>query len=166
MTIELIKENEIEETCEMILRARRHSVLADYYPPQSEHLTITLDELLRDIKSKAKNDHLYVAKKNERIIGCGGIGANNGSLSENRIHTIFVDPAFERQGIGRRIIAFLENDEYAKRARKIEIHSAISAIPFYRKLGYEHKDGKLHFEDGTFFLEKWIGSAVSPTASV
>ncbi|MDE5797446.1 MAG: GNAT family N-acetyltransferase, partial [Treponemataceae bacterium] len=61
------------------------------------------------------------------------------------------------QGIGRRIIELLEADEYAKRADKIVIHSAISAIPFYRKLGYEHKNGELHFENGTFFLEKRMG---------
>lgn len=157
MTIELIKENEIEKTCEMILRARRHSVLSEYYPPQSEHLTITQNELERDIKSKSEIDHLYVAKENGAIIGCGGIGAYSGSLAESRIHTIFVDPAFERQGIGTRIIAFLEADEYAKRADKIVIHAAISAIPFYRKLGYEHKNGALHFADGTFLLEKRVG---------
>ena len=160
MTIELIKENEIAETCEMILRARRHSVLPEYYPPQSEHLTITQDELERDIKEKMKGGHFYVAKENGAIIGCGGIGANKGNFTESRIHTIFVDPAFERQGIGRRIIEFLEADEYAKRAEKIVIHSAISAIPFYRKLGYEHKNGELHFADGTFFLEKRMGERI------
>lgn len=157
MTIELIKENEIEETCAMILRVRRNSILAEYYPPQSEHLTVTQDELERDIKEKMKGGHFYVAKEDGAIIGCGGIGAYSGSLAESRIHTIFVDPAFERQGIGSRIIAFLETDEYAKRADKIVIHSAISAIPFYRKLGYEHKNGALHFADGTFFLEKRMG---------
>ncbi len=159
MVIELIQEHEIEETGEMILRARRHSVLAEYYPPQSEHLTITLDELRRDVKAKSESGHLYVAKENGRIVGCGGIGANKGSRTESRIHTIFVDPAFERQGIGSRIIQFLENDGYAKRANKIVIHSAISAIPFYRKLGYEHKNGTLHFEDGIFLLEKNFGKS-------
>ena len=59
MTIELIKENEIEETCAMILRARRHSILAEYYPPQSEHLTITQDELERDIKEKMVAFHFF-----------------------------------------------------------------------------------------------------------
>ena len=157
MTIESIKENEIEETCRMIFRTRRNSVLAEYYPPQSEHLTITLDELERDMKEKMKDGHFYVAKENGAIIGCGGISAYSCSLAESRIHTIFVDPAFERQGIGRRIIEFLEADEYAKRADKIVIHSAISAIPFYRKLGYEHKNGELHFENGTFLLEKRMG---------
>lgn len=158
MTIERIKESETDETSRMILRARRNSVLAEYYPPQSEHLTITADELKRDIADKAESGHLYVVKENGAIIGCGGISPHSGSLAESRIHTIFVEPAYERQGIGRQLIEFLENDEYATRARKIVIYSALSAIPFYRKLGYEHKNGELHFTDGTFLLEKCIGN--------
>lgn len=156
MNIELIKESEIDETCEMIIRARKYSALAEYYPPQSEHLTITLDELKNEVKYKAENGHFYIIKENGKIIGCGGIGAYLGSSTESRIHTIFVEPAFERQGIGRQIIELLENDEYAKRANRIEIYSSISAIPFYRKLGYEHKNGELNFKDGMFFLEKYI----------
>ena len=54
-----------------------------------------------------------------------------------------VVPKYQRKGVGRKIIEFLENDEYAKRANRIEIHAAMSAIPFYRKLGYEHKNGQL-----------------------
>lgn len=161
MNIEHIKESEIDETSKMILRARQNSILAEYYPPQSEHLTITLDELNSDVKDKAKNGHFYVVKENGTIIGCGGIGAYLGSLTESRIHTIFVEPAYERQGVGRHIIEFLENDEYAKRANKIVIYSSISAIPFYRKLGYEHKNGELNFKNGMFFLEKFIRKSVN-----
>ena len=68
----------------------------------------------------------------------------------------FVEPSYQHKGIGRKIIVHLENDEYAKRAKRIEIHSAISAIPFYRKLGYEHKNGDLTYRDGMFDLEKFI----------
>ncbi len=68
----------------------------------------------------------------------------------------FVEPSYQHKGIGRKIIVHLENDEYAKRAKRIEIHSAISAIPFYRKLGYEHKNGDLSYKDGMFDLEKFI----------
>jgi len=50
----------------------------------------------------------------------------------------------------------LENDEYAKRANRIEIHAAMSAIPFYRKLGYEHKNGQLIYAEGHFDMEKFI----------
>ncbi len=77
-------------------------------------------------------------------------------MTESWINTIFVEPSYQRKGIGKKIIERLENDEYAKRAKRIEIHSAISAIPFYRKLGYEHKNGDLSYKDGMFDLEKFI----------
>jgi hypothetical protein len=41
------------------------------------------------------------------------------------------------------------------RAERIEIPASMSAIPFYRKLGYEHKGGKLEYNDGHFALEKF-----------
>ena len=137
MTIELIKENEIQETCDMVARACKNSVFAEFYPRQPKYFSIPYDE----IKQKAE-------------YGC--IGAYWDSLTESWIKTIFVEPSYQHKGIGRKIIVHLENDEYAKRAKRIEIHSAISAIPFYRKLGYEHKNGDLSYKDGMFDLEKFI----------
>lgn len=152
MIIELIRENEIQETCDMIVSACKNSAFAKFYPPQPQYFTTTYEE----IKEKASNGHFYVVKDNDKIIGCGGIGAYWDSLTESWIHTIFVAPDYQGKGIGRKIIEFLENDEYAKRANRIEIHAAMSAIPFYRKLGYEHKNGQLNYADGHFDLEKFI----------
>ena len=52
-------------------------------------------------------------------------------------------------------IATLEDDEYFKRATRIEVPASMSAIPFYRKMGYEHKNGELVFNEGHFALEKF-----------
>lgn len=150
MNIERIKENEIQEICDMVVRSCKYSDFAKFYPPQ--YFYCTYDE----IKTKMDNGHFYVAKENGNIIGCGGIGAYWGSVTESWINTVFVAPEYQRKGVGRKIIEFLENDEYARRANRIEIHSAISAIPFYRKLGYEHKNGQLSYHEGTFDLEKFL----------
>ncbi len=150
MIIELIKESEIQEVCNMVVRACKYSDFAKFYPAQ--YFYCTYDE----IKMKMDNGHFYVVKDNGKIIGCGGISAYWDSLIESWIHTIFVAPEYQRKGVGRKIVEFLENDEYAKRANRIEIHSAMSAIPFYRKLGYEHKDGQLIYADGHFDLEKFV----------
>lgn len=150
MIIELIKENEIQETCDMIVRACKFSDFAEFYPPQ--YFFCTYEE----IKTKTDNGHFYVVKDNGRIVGCGGIGQYWDSMTESWIHTVFVAPEYQRKGIGRKIINFLENDDYAKRANRIEIHAAMSAIPFYRKLGYEHKNGQLIYSDGHFDLEKFL----------
>jgi len=30
------------------------------------------------------------------------------------------------------------------------------AIPFYKKMGYEHKNGELNYDDGHFAMEKFF----------
>lgn len=150
MNIKLIEENEIQETCDMVIRSCKYSDFAEFYP--SQYFYCTYDE----IKTKMDNGHFYVVKDNGKIIGCGGIATYWDSLTESWIHTIFVDPKYQRKGVGRKIIEFLENDEYAKRANRIEIHAAMSAIPFYRKLGYKHKNGQLIYAEGHFDMEKFI----------
>lgn len=69
--------------------------------------------------------------------------------------SIFVDPNTQGKGIGSKIMETLERDEYALQANRIEISSAISAIPFYKKFGYEHKNGELNYDDGHFAMEKF-----------
>ncbi|MDE5601756.1 MAG: GNAT family N-acetyltransferase [Clostridia bacterium] len=155
MTIELIKQNEIKETCDMIVRACKHSDFAKFYPQCSLEFVFE-DTNFERIKERAEKGHFYVVKDDGKIIGCGGIGAYWESPTECWINTIFVEPAYQRKGIGTKIIEFLENDEYAKRASRIEIHSAIPAVAFYRRLGYEHKNGQLSYYDGMFDLEKFV----------
>lgn len=148
----MIKESEIETVCKLIENGCLHSNFAEFYPPQPQWFSVSYDE----IKYKAEYGHFYLAKEDDEIVGCGCIAPYYDSLTESWITSICVAPEHQRKGIGRRIIEFLEQDEYAKRANRIEIHSAISAIPFYRKLGYEHKCGQLTYHNGHFDLEKFL----------
>ena len=60
------------------------------------------------------------------------------------------------QGIGRAIVETLEQDEFALRARRIEIPASITGLPFYRKLGYDFKDGKDEVDEEQLYrLEKF-----------
>lgn len=154
MEIRLIKEDEYALTASMIERATRFSQIAKFYPDKSiEHVVESLDE--NGVRERAKWTHFYVVILENKIIGCGSIGEYWGSKTESSLFSIFVDPDYQNQGIGRKIIETLEKDEYFKRAIRIEIPAAMSAIPFYRKMGYEHKNGELIFDDGHFALEKF-----------
>lgn len=155
MIIESIKESEIRQTCEMIERACKNSLFAEFYPQCSIDYMSELNDF-EAIKRRADHGHFYVIKETGKIIGCGGIDAYLDRTTESRINTVFIAPEYQHKGIGKTLIEFLENDEYAKRANRLEIHAAISAIPFYRKLGYEHKNGTLNYHDGMFDLEKFI----------
>lgn len=152
MVIELIKENEIEETLEMIKTACLNSSFAVFYP--RKYIDGGADYDI--IKGRAQKMHFYVLKDGEKIVGCGGIGPYWDKTDEAWIFTVAVAPGYQGKGLGRKIIETLECDEYAKRSKRIEIHAAMSAIPFYKKLGYDHKNGDLTYADGHFDLEKYL----------
>ena len=154
MEILLIKENEFKDTASMIERAVRFSQFSKYYPQiEIENVIKSLDE--EGVKKRASWTHFYIIKENKKIIACGAIGEYWGSKTESSLFSIFVDPDYQGMGYGRKIIETLEEDEYFKRAKRIEVPAAMSAIPFYRKMGYEHKNGELIYSEGHFALEKF-----------
>ena len=69
---------------------------------------------------------------------------------------ILVLPEFHGKGIGSKIISTLEQDEFYVRANRIEIPASITATEFYRKFGYDYKDGVKELDDERHYrLEKF-----------
>ena len=61
------------------------------------------------------------------------------------------------KGVGRSIIEALESDEYFCRAWRTEVGSSLTAVQFYRKMGYEYKGGVTTPDEyGVVRLEKRI----------
>jgi len=91
------------------------------------------------------------------VIGTGTIAGYWGSETESILLTIFILPEYQGKGLGRKLIETLEQDEYALRAARIEIPASITAVGFYRKLGYDYKDSiaKLDPEQPFYRLEKF-----------
>ena len=138
----------------MIARSVSNSAFTRFYPQCSiDYIKESLDEA--GVKERASWTHFYVIEEDDTIVGCGAIGAYWGSETESSLFSIFVDDSYQGRGYGRKIIETLEQDEYFTRANRIEVPASMSAIPFYRKMGYEHKNGELIFEDGHFALEKY-----------
>lgn len=105
-----------------------------------------IDENIRShspevIRNRAAESHFYVACEGDTVIGCGGITGYWGSTTESYVVSVFVDAAYQRRGIGRRIMETLEHDEYFLRARRTELGASLTAVEFYRHLGYSFKNG-------------------------
>lgn len=88
----------------------------------------------------------------EKIIGV--IGIRNGS----HIALLFVDKAFQHQGIAKKL--FMTAVDYAKNnsaAEKITFNSSPYAVPVYEKLGFSKTSESLE-KDGIIFtpMEFWI----------
>ena len=153
MEIYLVKEEDLKELSIMIQKTCKIS-FNNFYPKDWIDYTISRQTVER-LRVKAKNLHFYVAKEVNKIVACGAIGDYYGKLDESCMFSFFVDPEFQGKGYGRKIIQTLENDEYFLRAKRIEIPASIVALPFYRKMGYEFKNGVMIFDDGHFALEKF-----------
>lgn len=106
---------------------------------------------------RAGESHFYVVLDGKKVIGCGGITGYWGSETESYIVSVFVLPEYQGRGIGRKIIETLEADEFFLRAWRTEIGSSLTAVDFYRKMGYKYKNGVTSLDEyGVIRLEKII----------
>ena len=154
MIIRKFKNEDSVELSEVIAETLRTTNSKDYSPEfiEKEILFFTPKKLIE----RATWVHFYVVCEDEKIIGCGGIGAYWGKEDESSLFTIFVLPEYQGKGIGRKIIETLEQDEYFLRAKRIEIPASITAVGFYKKMGYSYKNGIDTVDDEQLYrLEKF-----------
>ena len=152
--IRRFQENDAEQVSQLIIRTLRTTNIKDYSEEYIENdVKIFTPE---GVIKRASWTHFYVASDNETIVGCGAIGSYWGKVDESSLFTIFVLPEYQGKGIGRRIIETLESDEYFLNAKRIEIPASITACQFYRKMGYDYKNGiDMPDEEQLFRLEKF-----------
>lgn len=143
-----------EEVQELIVRNFLEVNSKDYGIKAMQELAVNygIDKILQ-IASYA---HMYVFELDDRIVGVGSISSFWGSETESILLTIFVLPELHGNGIGRIIMQTLGQDELYLRADRIEIPSSITATEFYRKFGYDYKDGIKELDSEQHYrLEKY-----------
>lgn len=123
-----------------VVRAALRECNSRDYPPEFIEENVA-DHSPEVIAARAKEAHFYVACEGDAIIGCGGISGYWGSRTESYLLTIFVLPEKQGRGVGRRIVETLEADEVFRRAWRTEVGSSLTAVGFYRRMGYVFRNG-------------------------
>ena len=154
MVIRRFHEDDAEKVSAMIIHTLKTSNSKDYSAEDINALEKQMQPA--GILERASWTNFYVAEEGDDIIGCGAIGPYWGSETESSLFTIFVLPACQGKGVGRKIIETLERDEYFLRAERVEVPASITGVGFYRKLGYEYKNGiDRPDEERLYRLEKY-----------
>jgi ribosomal-protein-alanine N-acetyltransferase len=105
---------------------------------------------------RADPDLVLVAELDGVVVGCaaGGVEPAGG-----HVHTIGVDPAAQRRGVGRALVAGLLAAFAARQARRVvlEVRSGnVAAIALYRSLGFvATRKLPAYYPDGEDGLRMW-----------
>lgn len=154
VTAAAYREQDAEEIVRLIARNFREVNVKDYGAEAMEALVASHD--VNWFKSLAAFAHVIVFWNAGKIVGVGSIASFWGSPTESILLTVFVLPELHRQGIGNFIIDTLEADELFLRADRIEIPASITAVEFYRKRGYDYKNGLRELDEEQHYrLEKF-----------
>ena len=154
MKIRRFEEKDAKKVSELIIDTLRKTNIKDYSADTIENYVNNFQP--ENVLKRASWTHFYVAEEKGNIIGCGAIAPYWDKIDESSLFTIFISPEHQGKGIGQKIIETLEKDEYFLRAKRIEIPSSITAVPFYKKMGYSRKNGVNRADDeGIVRMEKF-----------
>lgn len=154
VTVRRFEDTDAEEVHSLIIRNFKEVNIKDYGEMAIEELVKTHD--VAWVRQVASFAHMYVFLLGEKIVGVGSISSFWGSKTESILLTVFVLPEYHGKGIGRKIIQTLEQDGLFLRADRIEIPASITGVEFYRKFGYDYKNGVKELDgEGHYRLEKF-----------
>ncbi len=79
-----------------------------------------------------EKEHFVVAAIESRIAGFAAL-----KRASAEIDAVFVSPDAGRRGVGRRLLAHLENIAQELGLQTLRLNSSLNAVPIYRAAGYE-----------------------------
>jgi GNAT superfamily N-acetyltransferase len=76
------------------------------------------------------------------------------SLDGHVVRTIFVLPNFQSQGVGRLLMAKIDQEGRDTGVQVLAVPSSVTAEPFYTKLGFKALRDSYHKEERTIIMER------------
>jgi len=90
------------------------------------------------------------------------VGSNSLDLDAAEMVGLFVSPAFQRQGLGERLVTEIERLAIQFGLQELKVEAALPAIPFYRACRYEARTGARPHKDPRTRLDSLSMSRAFP----
>lgn len=119
----------------------RHAPAA-YSPEQVDTLLHDVDE--DELVALIDGGRLFAARVGDLVVGCAG-------WQDGRVRHVYVDPGYGRRGIGSALLNRVESDFLRRTGqRRLGVHVALHAEPFYRANGYRVLGRGRAWDDSTY----------------
>lgn len=121
------------EDVPIVAEIHRRSILAlcaTAYPP--EVLQRWVDGRPPDRHRKLfEQKHVVVCERDGEVLGFGIVDLEGG-----RVFAVYVTPTAARGGVGRLLLATLEDAARTAGLVRLELHATLNAVPFYERSGF------------------------------
>jgi citrate lyase synthetase len=132
----------------VVITALRESNAQDYSPDIIEQVQ----------RSFSPSAILHFLTQRQVYVACiDGHVVATGSLDRNIVRSVFVDPAHQGKGLGRRLMANLESVAAQSGMKMLRVPSSITAERFYLSLGFLKVRDEFHGAERTIIMEKVLG---------
>jgi GNAT superfamily N-acetyltransferase len=127
LVIRTAVEADVPAMASLCQRAIRETNVTDYPPDIIARLIG--DFGAAEVGRRMADRKVYAAFDGEALVGTV-------SLGPDKVHSVFVHAGLQRRGIGRRMMAFIEEVARGEERRALALSSSLTAVPFYAGLGY------------------------------
>lgn len=123
--------------CRVHTRAIRQLCRDSYTPEQIEAWAGLLhpDRYTEVITTR----EFFVAEGAGSVVGFAQLDAASGE-----VEAVYVDPAFVHAGVGRALLAHLEDVARSRGLESLRLASTLNAVSFYRHAGFEERESTEH----------------------
>ena len=151
MTIRLFKESDAMAISNIICRNLREVNYKDYSCEEIEKFAsfFTPSKVIEESKNREK---MFVAESKGILLGTASLVRDNRTKEEKYVClTVFVLPESHGLNIGKRLMQQVEEAAKVKRAKEMQVPASLTALDFYKKLGYKEISS---LEDGHIWMHK------------
>lgn len=134
---------------QVIIQSLRQSNALDYSPDIIAQVEKGFS--IESVRALLSQRQVFVATIDDQVVATA-------SLDREVVRSVFVDPAHQRCGLGRQLIATIESVATEAKIEVLRVPASITAEAFYFKLGFRKVRDEFHGAERTIIMERHLAS--------